>query len=73
MKQESLEEYENDDSYDDKGNDAGGGSNFDGDSSSLRFTDTREPSSMSHDLPTLKTILGMGGAPALQGVAIASP
>jgi hypothetical protein len=50
LKQESLDEYEMTDSYDNKGKDAG-------DSSSLRFTDTRGPSSTSHDLLTSKTIL----------------
>jgi hypothetical protein len=52
LKQESLDKYdEMTDSYDNKGKGAS-------DSSSLRFTDTRGPSSTSHDLLISKTILG---------------
>ena len=50
LKQESLEEYEKADSNDDK--------DKHGDSSSLRFTDTRGPSSTAHDSPTSMIILG---------------
>ncbi|CAF4460822.1 unnamed protein product [Rotaria socialis] len=60
LQQESLEEYEKADSDKGKGTDAGDGNSFSGDLPSLRFTDTRGPSPMSHDFPTWKTTLDNG-------------